>query len=87
MADVKQTEAPSGAAELRRVYSLEYNAIKTRDALRVIARSLDGLAERHATAEERRQGLTEDDVSMLYGAVGLLDNVAEECNRVYMGEA
>ena len=70
---------------LRRVNELEYGLTKTRDALRVIARGLEDMAEKHAAPDERE--LSGDDVSMIYGAVNLLDCVADDCHRVTMGEA
>ena len=70
---------------LRRVNELEYSLTKTRDALRVIALGLEDMAEKHATADERQ--LSGDDVSLIYGAVNLLDCVAADCDRAYRGEA
>lgn len=71
--------------ERRRVDELEYSLTKTRDALRVIARALEDMAERHACASGRE--LSGDDVSLVYGAVNLLDCVAADCDRAYKGEA
>lgn len=70
---------------LRRVNSLEYSLTKNRDALRVIARGLEDMAEKHAAPDERQ--LSGDDVSLIYGAVNLLDCVADDCHRSAMGEA
>jgi hypothetical protein len=70
----------------RRIDDLEYALVRTRDALRVIARSLGGIADGYASEEERRQGMTSDDVDMLYGAVGLLDFVACDCERTFYGD-
>ena len=70
---------------LRRVNELECVLTKTRDALRVIARGLEDMAEKHEAPYERE--LSGDDVSLIYGAVNLLDCVADDCHRVTMGEA
>ena len=73
---------------LRHSNNLEYALVRTRDALRVIARSLEDFEEEHAsTAERMREGLTEDDVSLLCGAVNLLDYVAADCDRAFRAEA
>lgn len=70
---------------LRRVNELEYSLTKTRDALRVIVLGLEDMAEKHATPDERQ--LSDDDVSLIYGAVNLLDCVADDCHRAVLGEA
>ena len=70
---------------LWRVNDLEYSLNKTRDALRVISRSLEDLANNHAGEDELT--ITQDEVSMLYGTVSLLDYVADECGRAFRGEA
>lgn len=103
MADAKKVTATPEAAErlgapieqaqreterrdmLRRVNELEYSLTKTRDALRVIALGLEDMAEKHAAPDERQ--LSGDDVSLIYGAVNLLDCVADDCNRATLGEA
>ena len=99
MADVKHADVSgedaarlTGLSEtkhmeiMRRVNELEYSLVRARDALRVIGRSLEGLAEEYAGEDERRQGLTQDDVSLLFGAVSLLDNVACDCERTFNAE-
>ena len=70
---------------VRRMNDLEYSLTKTRDALRVIARGLEDIAEEHASADALL--FTQDDISMLYGTVNLLDCVAADCDRAMTGEA
>ena len=70
---------------LRRVDELKYSLSKTCDALRVIARGLEDMAEEHAARDV--SGLSDYDVSLLCGAVNLLDCVAADCDRAYRGEA
>ena len=74
------TEAALDEA-LGRARDMEHAVTKTRDALHVIARALEHVAERHAGAEARE--LTQDDVSTLYGAVSLIEYAADECDRAY----
>ena len=80
MAETKQVEVD----KTNRVFTLEYSLIRTRDALRVVTRSLEDLAEKHASADERE--LTEEDISTLYGAVTLLDCVTADCDKVFRGQ-
>lgn len=70
--------------DFKRVLDLECALTKTRDALRVIARALGDVAERHAGAEAWEP--TQEDVSTLYGAVSLIEYVADECDRAYWGQ-
>lgn len=65
----------------KRVCDLEYTLIKTRDALAVIARGLEDFANSHASPEEMT--LTQADVSLIFGAVNLLESVSAECGRAY----
>jgi len=81
----KAREASERMGMFRRVNELEYSLTKTRDALRVIARGLEDMAEKHAAPDERQ--LSGDDVSLIYGAVSLLDCVADDCHRAALGEA
>lgn len=69
---------------LRRVSELEYSLTKTSDALRLIARGLGDMAEEHAARDV--SGLSDYDISLLCGAVNLLDCVAADCDRAYRGE-
>lgn len=83
MADAKtatKTEAKA-SDDYKRVCELEYTVTKTRDALRVITSSLEDMAERHSTPDKMK--LSQDDVSMLYGFITLLDYVTGECDRAY----
>ena len=72
---------------LRRVNELEYSLVKTRDALAVVARSLGDFADGYATEENRRRGLSDDDVSTLYGVANLLECVAQQCDSAVKGGA
>ena len=78
MADAKTDETRD---YFNRVNDLEYAITKTRDALRLISTGLEDMAERHSTTDAME--LTKDDISMLYGAVTLLDYIANECDRAY----
>ena len=72
MADVKKDWQ-------RRAVDLEAALIDTRDQLRVIARALASYAE---GADGKAAG--DRDISLVYGAVGLLEQVADGCDRAIM---
>ncbi len=68
--------------DFKRVCELEHTIIKSRDALRVITHTLEDMAERHSTPDDKRE-LSDDEVSELYGTITLLDFIANECDRAF----
>lgn len=83
--DRAATNAGGTRDDFKRICDLECALTKSRDALRVIVRMLEDMAERHATQDARE--LSEDDVSALYGTITLLNYTAGECERAYWGGA
>lgn len=71
--------------DFSRVCELEADLVKAQTSLLVIASSIEALADRYATAKAREQGITEDDVNILYGASYLVEQVAAECYRAFKG--
>jgi len=77
--------APIEAARERqgRVYELEYSLVKTRGALLLAARIIEGMAEDFAIPSEAQ--LTDDDVTLLFATVDLLEQAAAGCADAYRG--
>lgn len=71
--------------DFSRICELEHALVMAQTSLLVIAQSLDTLADRYARAEDRAQGMTENDVNMLYGAANLVEQVAQSCYLAFKG--
>lgn len=81
----KAREASERMGMFRRVNELEYSLTKAHDALMVISYGLESMADDHATPNNRE--LSNDDLCMIYGAVNLINGVAEDCDRAREAEA
>lgn len=69
-----------------RVCELESELCEARSEVCVIASTLLQMAERFSAPEDRNVGLSEHDVSLLYGTADLLNLVAENCEKAISGK-
>ena len=83
--EVRDAEAITGAAPkrrdrdmLERVNELSYTVIRTRDGLRVVIRALEDFAQTDTVND-----MGEDDSSLIFGAVNLLEQMADACDRAF----
>ena len=63
---------------LRQVDGLMLCMANTRDKLRVVLRAMEEI-----TCGDAVGGMDDDDRSILFGAVGILEEIAESCDKVY----
>lgn len=82
--EAAQRSADEARDTFKRSFELEAELIRAHDALMVIAQSLQDFAHAHSGEDERRRGLTQEDVSLLFGAVALLEGVAAGCDRAVL---
>ena len=61
---------------LERVSNLGYNAVKTRDGLRVVIAALDAFEQ-----TDTFNGMDEADSSLIFGASSMLEILADECDK------
>lgn len=84
-ADVTAEAGARKRDDFARMCDLEYALVRAHNSLAVITRGLCELVNDHAGEDERT--LTAADVSFLFGAVNLLEGVADECDRAVGGTA